>query len=168
MVIYFYDEDVRQVQSGFIMDKESEFLDQDWTSPVNFAGGRVYTRAEIYSIPKNQPDMKLGWCFWQRDAQKNLRENCKGNQVAGIPGTVETWSFALDEMWKKGGKAVDYSQPRLKMGFIIRDGDNDPVSLKTSDDWGGNDPTEWYPMRIRYTVVLVAEGATFSGWQNYP
>lgn len=167
-IFHFDDTVTASGYSGFVMDKTSQYLEQNWVSPVDFAGGRVYTRAEIISIPKNQPDMKLGWCFWQRDPNKNLLENCKGNNVAGVPGTVETWSYALNDMWKKGGKAVDYSQPRLKMGFIIRDGDNDPVSLKTSDNWGGNDPNDWYPMRVKYTVVLVAKGATFSGWQNYP
>ena len=34
-------------------------------------------------------------------------------------------------------------------------------------NWNGEDPTEWYPLDMRYTVVVVAKGATFSGWGNY-
>ncbi len=163
MLIYDWNKEITEAEGGFAMDKTSQYLSQNWVSPVNYAGGRLYFRARIYSIPKNQPNMKLGFCFWQGD-----RENCKGNDVAGVPGTNVTWDFALHDMWKKGGKEVDWSQPRKKMGFSVRDGQNDPVSNKTSSDWGGNNPADWYPMNLRFQVVLVPAGGTFSGWQNYP
>ena len=163
MLIYDWNKDITEAEGGFAMDKTSEYLGQNWVSPVNYADGSLYFRAEIRSIPKNQSGMKIGFCFWQ-----GTRENCKGNDVAGVPGTVETWDFRLHEMWKKNGVEVDWSQPRKKMGFSIRDGQNDPVSNKTSSDWGGNNPKDWYPMNLRVQVVLVAPGETFSGWQNYP
>ena len=163
MLIYDWNKDITEAEGGFAMDKTSIYLAQNWVSPINYADGRLYFRAEIRSIPKNQPDMKIGFCFWQ-----GTRENCKGNNVAGVPGTVETWDFALHDMWKKGGDEVDWSQPRKKMGFSIRDGQNDPVSNKTSTNWGGNDPKEWYAMNLRVQVVLVPAGESFSGWQNYP
>lgn len=163
MLIYDWNKPVTIAEGGFAMDKTSEYLSQNWVSPVNYADGRLYFRVRIYSIPQNQPDMKLGFCFWQGD-----RENCRGNDVPGVPGTVETWDFALHDMWKKGGKEVDWTAPRKKMGFSVRDGQNDPVSNKTSTDWGGNDPNHWYPMNIRFQVVLVPHGQSFSGWQNYP
>lgn len=163
LLIYDWNKPITVSEGGFAMDKTSQYLTQNWVSPVNYADGRAYFRAQIFSIPKNQPGMKLGFCFWQGE-----RENCKGNDVAGVPGTVSTWDFRLHEMWKKNGQEVDWSQPRKKMGFSVRDGQNDPVSNKTSSDWGGNNPADWYPMNLRFQVVLVPAGATFSGWQNYP
>jgi len=163
MLIYDWNKPITIAEGGFAMDKTSQYLGQNWVSPVNYADGRLYFRARIFSIPQNQPGMKLGFCFWQ-----GTRENCRGNDVAGVPGTVETWDFALHDMWKKGGTEVDWSQPRKKMGFSVRDGQNDPVSDKTSSDWGGNNPDHWYPMNLRFQVVLVPAGGTFSGWQNYP
>lgn len=163
MLIYDWNKPITIDEGGFAMDKTSQYLGQNWVSPVNYADGRLYFRAQIRSIPQNQPGMKLGFCFWQGE-----RENCKGNDVAGVPGTVETWDFRLHEMWKKNGQEVDWSQPRKKMGFSVRDGQNDPVSNKTSSDWGGNNPNDWYPMDLRFQVVLVPAGATFSGWENYP
>ncbi len=164
MLIYDWNKPITVAEGGFAMDKTSQFLKQNWLTPTNYADGRLYFRAEIKSIPKNQPDMKLGFCFWQ----PGQRENCKGNNVPGVPGTVSEWDFSPRDMWKKSGKEIDWATPRKKMGFSVRDGQNDPVSDKTSSNWGGNIPTEWYPMNIRFQVVLVPKGATFSGWQNYP
>lgn len=163
MLIYDWNKSVTIAEGGFAMDKTSQYLGQNWVSPVNYADGRLYFRARIRSIPQNQPDMKLGFCFWQGE-----RENCKGNDVPGVPGSDVTWDFALHDMWKKGGKEVDWTAPRKKMGFSVRDGQNDPVSDKTSTDWGGNNPDHWYPMDVRVQVVLVPHGQSFSGWQNYP
>ncbi len=163
MLIYDWNKPVTIAEGGFAMDKTSEYLSQNWVSPVNYADGRLYFRARIQSIPQNQPGMKLGFCFWQGE-----RENCRGYDVAGVPGTVETWDFSPHDMWKKNGAEVDWSQPRKKMGFSVRDAQNDPVSNKTSTDWGGNNPDHWYPMNLRFQVVLVPAGGTFSGWQNYP
>lgn len=158
---------VTQALGGFIVDKPpTGAANANWVSGqyAGFAGGTLYFRARIVSIPQNQPGMKLGFCFWQ----EGDRENCKGNDVPGVPGTDETWNFGLHEMWKKGGKEIDWSAPRKKMGFSVRDAQNDPVSNKTSSNWGGNNPQDWYPMNLRFQVVLVPKGSTFSGWQNYP
>ena len=163
MLIYDWNKPITIDEGGFAMDKTSQYLGQNWESPVNYADGRLYFRARIYSIPVNQPGMKLGFCFWQGE-----RENCRGNDVAGVAGQVSTWDFSPHDMWRKNGDEILWSQPRKKMGFSVRDGQNDPVSNKTSDDWGGNNPNDWYPMNLRFQVVLVAAGETFSGWQNYP
>jgi hypothetical protein len=163
MLIYDWNKPITTAEGGFAMDKVSQYLGQNWTQPTNYADGRLYFRARIYSIPQNQPGMKLGFCFWQGE-----RENCKGSDVAGVAGTVATWDVGLHQMWKKNSKEVDWSQPRKKMGFAVRDGQNDPVSDKTSADWGGNNPAHWYPMNLRFQVVLVPAGESFSGWQNYP
>lgn len=163
MLIYDWNKPITIDEGGFAMDKTSQYLGQNWESPVNYADGRLYFRARIYSIPVNQPGMKLGFCFWQGD-----RENCRGNDVPGAAGVVSTWDFALHDMWKKNGDEILWDQPRKKMGFSVRDGQNDPVSNKTSDNWGGNNPNDWYPMNLRFQVVLVPAGQSFSGWQNYP
>ena len=163
MLIYDWNKPITTAEGGFAMDKTSQYLTQNWEQPVNYADGRLYFRARVFSIPVNQPGMKIGFCFWQGAA-----ENCRGNEVPGVAGSDVTWDFALHDMWKKGGLEVDWSAPRKKMGVSIRDGQNDPVSNKTSTDWGGNNPADWYPMNVRVQVVLVPAGETFSGWQNYP
>jgi hypothetical protein len=164
MKVYDFNGNVSQAYGGFVMDKTSAFLKQNWVSPVNYAQGTLHFRAIVRDIPKTQTGMKLGFCFWQ-----GSREMCKGSNTPAYANQTRTytWSVDVSKMWKKNGQAVDFSQPRKKMGFAVRDGQNDPVSNKTSNNWGGNNPADWYPLNVRFTVVAVAKGASFSGWNNY-
>jgi hypothetical protein len=161
MLIYDFNGVVTQAYGGFIVDNPP-MANGNWTTPVDFANGTIYVRAHVRGIPEDQPGMKLGWCFWQK-----TKENCKGNDVAGVPGTISTWSFKVKEMWKKNGVPIDWTQPRTKNGFSVRNSKNDPVSDKGGFNWSGENPADWYPMDIRFTVVVVAAGSNFSGWENY-
>jgi hypothetical protein len=156
---------VTQSLGGFVVDNPPPgAANANWTSGqyAGFAGGTLYFRARIVSIPKNQVGMKLGFCFWQQK-----RENCKGQRINGVPGTEQTWSFKLNDMWKKNGQAVNWATARTKDGFSVRNAKNKPVSDKGGFGWSGENPANWYPMNIHYTVVLVKAGGTFDGWQNY-
>lgn len=160
MLIYDFDGLVTKAYGGFVVDNPP-LQNGDWTSPLNFAGGTMHFRAEVRGIPENQPNMKLGWCFWQRE-----RENCKGNDVPGAPNTLVTWQADVKNMWKKGGVPIDWTEPRTKNGFSVKNG-NDPVSDKAGMNWNGENPDDWYPLDIRFTVVIVAAGSSFSGWDDY-
>jgi len=156
---------VTQSLGGFVVDNPPPgAANANWTSGqyAGFAGGTLYFRARIVSIPKNQVGMKLGFCFWQQK-----RENCKGQRINGVPGTEQTWSFKLTGMWKKNGQAINWATARTKDGFSVRNSRNKPVSDKGGFNWSGENPANWYPMNIHYTVVLVKAGGTFDGWQNY-
>ncbi len=156
---------VTQSLGGFAVDNPPPgAANANWTSGqyAGFADGTLYFRARIVSIPKNQPGMKLGFCFWQQK-----RENCKGQKISGIPGTEQTWSLKLTSMWKKNGQAINWATARTKDGFSVRNSKNKPVSDKGGFNWSGENPADWYPMKIHYTVVLVKAGGTFDGWQNY-
>lgn len=161
MLIYDWNKPITRAEGGFAMDKPPR-ANGNWVNPVNFAEGTLYFRAHIQDIPENQPGMKLGFCFWQQK-----RENCKGNRVAGVPGTISTWSVPVKNMWKKGGNPIIWTQARTKNGFSVRNSRNDPVSDKANFNWSGENPADWYPMDLRFTVVVVAKGGTFSGWDHY-
>ena len=157
---------VTKAMSGFIMDQPPKgTANANWVTGqyAGFAGGTLYYRARIINIPKNQPGMKLGFCFWE---QKFEHEQCRGQKINGVPGTEATWQHKLTDMWKKG-QPVNWSKPRTKDGFIVRSAKNNPVSAKKGWNWFGENPDNWYPMQIHYTVVLVKAGGTFDGWQNY-
>ena len=156
---------VTQSMSGFVEDKPpTGAANANWVTGqyAGFAGGTLYYRARIISIPKNQPGMKLGFCFWEN---KFVNEECRGQVLNGAPGTEMTWSHKLSDMWVK--KSINWANPRTKHGFIVRNAKNKPVSGKKGWNWNGENPANWYPMNVHYTVVLVKAGGTFDGWQNY-
>ena len=41
------------------------------------------------------------------------------------------------------------------------------ISPKSTFNWGGDDPDDWYPMDMRFSCVVVSSGSTFSGWGTY-
>jgi hypothetical protein len=49
----------------------------------------------------------------------------------------------------------------------IKNSDGQPVSDIGDWNWSGEDPDAWYPIDWRFTAVVVAKDAEFSGWGNY-
>lgn len=123
---------------------------------------------EIYSQPEPQ-DMQLQFCFWQEEDGINLAiENCTLQQsVSGVAGTTETWTKKVSNLWKKNGVLIEWWRPRSRTAVAIKNSDGNPVSDFNDWDWYGEDPTEWYPLDMHFMVVVVADGAVFSGWENY-
>jgi hypothetical protein len=139
----------------------------DWTSPVNFADGTFYYRAEVISQPVEQPGMQMQFCIWQ---DHNKRETCGSlKRVPGNAGNVVTWQNSIPAMWVKDPNNFPmlWDEERDRYGVAIKNNVGDPVSNFIGWNWHGEDPDEWYPLDMRFTVVVVAEGATFSGWENY-
>ncbi len=161
MLVFDWDGPVTKDKSGFVIDIPP-LANGNWTTPINFAEGTLYFRAEVRSQPVPQDEMRLGFCFWQGEA-----ENCAGSKVPGHAGTIVTWSRPIEDLFKVGGLPVNWAAPRARNGFAVRNGKNDPVSDKQGWNWSGEDPDEWYPLDVRFTVVVAEKGAGFSGWDNY-
>lgn len=136
----------------------------NWFSPVNFAQGTVYYRIEIRHQPQPQK-MQVQLCIWQ-DAF--ALENCGQRvRVTGNSGTVMTWSQPVQQMWKKGGKSIDWSRPRLRYGLAFKTANGKPMSPLKGWNWSGQNPQKWFPLDMRFTAVVVAKDATFGGWSRY-
>lgn len=134
----------------------------NWVSPINYAGGTLYMRAQVISQPQTQ-NMKLQLCFWQ---DKYQRETCSRLQAARVGQTV-TWSQPLGGMWKLNGRPIDWTRPRQRMSVSVKTANGKPVTALNHWNWAGQNPDQWYPLNMRFTAVLVAQGQTFSGWGNY-
>lgn len=161
LLVFDWNKPVTEADGGFAVDIPP-IANGDWTKPINFAEGTLYFRAEIRSQPVPQDEMRLGFCFWQEVA-----ENCAGSPVPGRKGTVVTWERPVKDMFKVNGISIDWSKARRRNGFAVRNRNNNPVSNKQGWNWSGEDPKAWYPLDLRFTVVVVEKGAGFSGWENY-
>jgi hypothetical protein len=136
----------------------------NWYSPVNFVEGTFYYRVEIRSQPRPQ-EMRLQFCIWQYSFRL---ENCGSQQpVSGTAGTVVTWEQGVQNLWMKDGNLIDWKNPRQRYGVAIKNSQKKPVSNYNGWNWNGENPSHWYPLDMRFTVVVVAQGATFGGWAKY-
>lgn len=167
--VFDWNKPVTIANSGFAQYKPLSSYPQlpngNWVSPINYVGGTLYIRARVISIPKNQPGMKLGFCFWQQ--KPKYGEECTRNYaLPGAAGSEGRWSQSFKSMAKIGGAAINWTQPRWKAGFVVR-GPRGPVSNKLNFNWSGENPAHWYPLNIHYTVVLVAPGGGAPNWTQF-
>jgi hypothetical protein len=56
---------------------------------------------------------------------------------------------------------------RFRDSAVIKNKNGLPVSSFNNWNWNGEDPKKWYPLDMRFIVVVVADGSQFSGWENY-
>lgn len=165
ILVYDINRPLTKQDRGFPRDQPPRSsANGNWKSPVNFADGTIHYRVEIRQQPRAQT-MRLQFCVWQ----DGLRlENCGLQQrLVGNPNTVVTWSQPVKAMWKKNGKSIDWARPRQRYGIAIKNAQGKPVSDLVGWNWNGENPDLWYPLNMRFTVVVVAKGARFSGWQRY-
>ena len=163
LLIFDWDSPVTTTQRGFPVN-DPPIVNGNWITPTNFAEGKLHFRAYIRSQPVPQ-DMRLQFCFWQYNF---TLENCASKAtVPGVADTAVTWSQNVKAMWKKDGNPMDWANPRQRNGVAIKNSDGLPVSDYLNWNWNGEDPAEWYPLDMRFMVVVVAKGATFGGWQRY-
>jgi hypothetical protein len=136
----------------------------NWTTPVDFAQGTLHYRVQVSSQPVTQ-QMKMQWCAWQDNSAKL---NCGTiRDVSGATGTVVTWSSRVQDMWEEGGVSIDWTRARQAYAAVIKNSSGQPVSDLDDWNWSGEDPDAWYPLDMRFSVVAVADGATFSGWTTW-
>lgn len=166
LLVFDWNKPVTTAQKGFPWDKPPRAAaNGNWKQPINYAEGTLHLRAEIFSIPQPQDDMRIQFCFWQ---YKSQLENCTRTvEVPGRPGTVVEWSVDVQNLWKKNGAIIEWDVERHRNGIAIKNGNGKPVSNYSGWNWNGENPDHWYPMNARFTVVVVEKGKTFSGWDNY-
>lgn len=167
MKIFDWNGPVSQSNRGFPHEQPPK-QNGNWVSPINYAQGTFHIRIEIRDQPVPQ-NMNLQFCFWQEKGgdRFGLESTTKQTPVTGRPGTVITTSQAVSSMWKKGGKSIEWQRPRYRNGIAIKTRSGRPVSNFQGWNWNGQDPKKWYPLDLRYTVVVVSKGSAFSGWDNY-
>lgn len=168
LVIYSWNGKVTEANRGFPWHQPPK-ENGNWVTPVNYAQGTLYMRAEIVSQPVPQKDMRLQFCFWQRKGSNNFGlESCLTTKnVPGYSGTVRCWSSPMGNLWKKGGRPIEWDRARYRVAVPIKNGAGKPVSNFNGWNWNGENPKHWYPLNMKVTVVVVAKGATFSGWDKY-
>lgn len=154
-------------------------LPDNWKKPNDFENGNFYLRFEILEQPTDSA-FRLQLGFWQDKHKEGghsetvsshiLFENGEGTMIERDLGSPSTW-------WQLRPDApVDFRRPRdfYQIGFALWK--HEPFCIPMAQGWNNSSScdnpevtaAEFFPMKARVTVVAVAEGHTFSGWNNYP
>lgn len=151
----------------------------DWTKPSDFSHGRFYMRFEVLEQPTDSA-FKIQLGFWQdRDKEGGHSETIASSlyMEGGAGSFLEKDLGTPAEWWnRREDQPVDFKRP----GDIYRIGlalwKTDPNCIPMAQGWSNSNACEnpeetameFFPMKARVTVVAVAAGHTFTGWDNYP
>jgi tetratricopeptide (TPR) repeat protein len=146
----------------FIFFESSKAVQANLTTPTNYANGRIYQRLEVLQKPSS---VKVHYQFCLvPDDDITISPACSEIDALGFTST------GVYEMAQPLASFTDYTDVNWSKGIsefilVLRDSYGDPISNESST---ANEATfdldMFYPMKIRYTAVLVPEGGTFSGW----
>ena len=137
-------------------------LPTNWTKPINYAGGRLYVRFDILRCPTNRSGA-LQFAFMQKPNATMIH-----NKYVRYSGTGRYLGEEAMRELHEGSPPVNWSRsvPRGKifwLGAQKGDASGDHTGRAVKDDLA-----EFFPLKFRCTVVVVARGTRFSGWNNYP
>jgi hypothetical protein len=159
--------------NGFYYFYYNADMPKDWTSPEDYYNGQIYTRYELISEKTSTP-VGLQFGLWQMLPPETgeLHETMAVAKTLNGPGSVVTANSSPSTWWKLDG-GFDYTRMDLTWHMGINPWKMDPVygqNLQIRQEnpsvWAERN-TYWFPMKVHVTVVAVANGQTFSGWNNY-
>lgn len=156
--------------NGFYFFYYNTSMPTNWLSSYDYYNGQVYTRYEILSQASSEP-VGLQFGIWQvlPPGTGTLYENMEPVRTLNGPGSVVTNNSSPNTWWKYNGGA-DFTQMDKVWHFGINPYKVDPtqeqIRSENADVWAERF-TYWFPMVVKVTVVAVASGHTFSGWDNY-
>ncbi len=113
--------------------------------------------------------LNLQFCIRKEKNGQNFGLETCGSQtnVPGTTGTIACWSNAIDDMWKLNDTPIEWDRARYRVAVAVKNKDKLPVSDYSGWNWNGENPDHWYPLNMRFSVIVVAKGGTFSGWDSY-
>ncbi len=135
----------------------------DLSSPVDYAGGRVYVRLEIEDKPSAAP-LRYQLCLIPDDAI-TVRPACSD------PGRLRVTDQASVEMAQPlsafdGAATVNWHRGLQQILLVLRNDNDAPLDDRYTANLPSQRPdlTQYYPLSVHVTAVLVPAGGTFPGW----
>lgn len=156
----------------------------NWKSPDNYYDGEWHFRYTIVNQDSTPTAGALSTCIWNMPGFHP--ENCAGNiSHDGKVGTSKTLSSSPKDWWKNGSDPLDFSNSTPFLMRVVLRGETscnvtghcvakpcEPTGEVCTNGKKKGDYTSAFAkydeMKFRLTIVMVPQGKTFSGWQNYP
>jgi tetratricopeptide (TPR) repeat protein len=132
----------------------------DWFAPVNYANGTIYQRLEVLSKPSYET-IYYQLCLVPND-DISIKPAC--SRASGLTlSDVGVYEFTqpLSSFYEYYN--IDWSKGISNLMVIIRDKNGNPIDA-VSVTAQGESLEGYFPMQVRYSVVLVPSGGEFRGW----
>ncbi len=165
---------ITEASRGFYRFQPSLVAGNDWTSPFNFYNGTMYARYEVIEYPTDEP-FQLQFCIWSevkegRFTPGNWKEMCSTH--TDVNGVDLATDFVIpSEMWRLNpDEPCDFSQINnfRFMAIVVRCGNRKNCTDMVPAAKGCWEQRHFiYPFKVRFSLVALAEGETFPGWENY-
>ena len=149
----------------------------NWLTPDNYYSGQFYFRYEILSQPTSRA-CQMQFVIWQDwNYPTSWLEQASPLTTVYGPGSIITTNSSPATWWQYNGQPLDFSRPAdfYKFGVMVWSADPsgriaqylaDRPEVDIYDEiWA--DRFDWFPLQVRFTIVAVSAGSTFSGWENY-
>jgi hypothetical protein len=138
----------------------SSDIQMDWQTPTNYAEGVVYQRLEVSRKPSTEA-VTYQLCLVPNDdiSIKPACSRAQGLEFSDIG--VYTSQQPLSEFYQYDN--INWSRGISNLMVILRDKNGNPVDTVFSIERRQNLDL-YYPMEVRYSVVIVPKGGAFQGW----
>lgn len=154
-------------------------LPDNWKKPNDFENGTFHMRIEILEQPTDS-SFKLQLGFWQDKEKEGGHSETISSHVAfrgGAGELIEADLGSPSDWWELRPDApVDFTRPVdfYQIGLALWR--TDPWCIPMGQGWNNSNScdnpeqaaAEFFPLKARVTVVAIAEGYSFTGWDNYP
>lgn len=131
-------------------------------SPVNYAQGKIYQRVQVITKPSTKT-VQYGLCLFQ-DYIISQKHACTSQMRFTAPGTYYS-SQAMTSLYQYGN--INWSRYLLLEMLVVKDGNGAPVDTRMGfgGKWiGSPDLSLYYPMKVRYTAIIVPPGGGEPVW----
>lgn len=159
-----------EAERGFHYFSVDSTFSDNWIVPFNYHDGAFYVRFKILDYPSKEP-FNLSMCIWSdvKGSWETWSETCFTALPISGRGVFTTVTEPPSKWWQlHPEKPVDFNRVRdfKRLGIVYW-----CANYKNLSDWVPEDGGCWpernlfLPMKMRVTVVAVAKGYEFSGWQ---
>ena len=153
-------------------------LPANWKKPHDFENGSFQIRIEILEQPTDSSfQLQLG--FWQdRDKDGGHSETISSHIEfqGGVGELIEADLGSPSEWWElRADEPVDFRRPAdfYRIGLALWN--TDPWCIPMGQGWNNSNScenpeqaaAEFFPLKARVTVIAIAEGYIFSGWEKW-
>jgi hypothetical protein len=148
----------------------------DFTTPVNYADGRMYWRLQITTKPSTKP-MLFQICMWRHTPGKTDYnwETCSAEAAMPVSTTGTTYAdLGVIRSWWKKSNGWDWTKRPDVVRIMIKDAATKRLMMSTvcgTYCYTGPDIDQHVPITMTTATVIVPPGTTFqapTGWTDCP